>query len=107
MNARTLRLLVVLLVIGCGGGAFAQGSLALARLEVGLWPEYDRADVLVIYRGTIAPGAQLPAVVKLRIPALAGAPNAVAEDRGEGLVSLAFDREVEGDWAEITFTATV
>jgi hypothetical protein len=89
------------------GVAHAPQAVALSSLEVDLWPEYDRPGVLVIYRATLAPGVDLPGVVELRIPAAAGAPNAVAERRADGrLVSLTYGREVEGEWAKLTFTAS-
>jgi len=89
------------------GAAHAPQAVALSSLEVDLWPEYDRPGVLVIYRATLAPGVDLPGVVELRIPAAAGAPNAVAERRADGrLVSLTYGREVEGEWAKLTFTAS-
>lgn len=35
---------------------FAQNDLPILVIEVDLWPEYDRASMLVIYRITLAPG---------------------------------------------------
>jgi hypothetical protein len=46
----------------------AQSSTQIDRLEVDLWPEYDRPDVLVIYRLTLASQTTLPARLSLRIP---------------------------------------
>lgn len=62
----------------------AQEDLRLASLEIGIWPEYDRPEALVILRGELAPGAQLPATVSLRIPASSGGPSAVASTATEG-----------------------
>jgi hypothetical protein len=101
--------LVVLAGLVGLGAAHTPQAVVLSSLEIDLWPEYDRPGVLVIYRATIAPGVDLPGLVELRIPAAAGAPNAVAERRADGrLVSLTYGREVEGEgeWAKLTFTAS-
>ncbi len=79
---------------------------AMAQFEVGLWPEYDRAAVLVILRAGLAPNISLPATVSLPIPASAGEPNAVAvlgEDNR--LFSTEYEQVIEGDWSWISFEA--
>jgi len=84
-----------------------QSSVVFTTLGIDLWPEYDRPGVLVIYRASIAPGVALPAQVTFRIPAAAGPPTAVAERQSDGqLISLPFERRVEGDTAFIELTAT-
>ena len=85
-----------------------QSDVVFTTLGIDLWPEYDRPEVLVIYRASIAPGVALPAQVSFRIPAAAGPPTAVAERQTDGqLISLPFERRVEGDGdtAFIEFTA--
>ena len=85
----------------------AQAAIVLSSLEIDLWPEYDRPGVLVIYRAAIAPGSSLPVPLGFRVPTAAGAPTAVAELRASGeLVTLEYDRRVDGDVAIIEFTAT-
>jgi hypothetical protein len=91
--------------------AFAQGNLTLSAMEVDLWPEYDQPAVLVIYRVTLPATLTLPAELKFRIPAAAGEPSAVAvkqnSSTGEsGLFSIEYQRNVVGDWGEITLQAT-
>ena len=84
-----------------------QAAIVLSSLEIDLWPQYDRPGVLVIYRASIAPGSSLPAPLSFRVPTAAGAPTAVAELRASGqLVTLEYDRRVDGDVATIEFTAT-
>ncbi len=84
-----------------------QSGVVFTTLGIDLWPEYDRPGVLVIYRASIAPGVALPAQVTFRIPAAAGPPTAVAERQSDGqLISLPFERRVEGDTAFIELTAT-
>jgi hypothetical protein len=86
----------------------AQGEAALEALSIALWPEYDRPDMLVIYKYVWAPSVTFPLEVSLRIPAAVGEPNAVAERAISGeLFNMAYQREVRGDWAVIRFTATM
>jgi hypothetical protein len=88
--------------------AQAQGPISLAELEVDLWPEYDRPDVLVIYKMKLPTNVSLPVDVTLRIPADAGEPFAVAVRQVDGsLLNATYDRQVEGEWALITITATM
>lgn len=99
-----------LLLAAAGGAnpARAQDAPSLSALEVDLWPEYDRPSVLVIYRVTLSANASLPVDLTLRIPASAGEPHAVAVRQADGgLFSVAYDRQVSGEWALISFTATM
>lgn len=97
-------LAVVLLGIS---GAAAQSRIVLSGLGIDLWPDYDRPGVLVIYHATIAPDAALPARLEFRIPAAAGLPSAVAERPANGqLMTLPYERTVQGDTARIAVTAS-
>lgn len=58
--------------------AQAQDTPTLSSLEISLWPEFDRPDMLAIYRGSLAPDTPLPVPMEIRIPASVGEPNAVA-----------------------------
>jgi zinc-ribbon domain len=97
------------------GSAIAQSTPRLAILTIDVWPEFDRpASVLVIYRGQLAPDIALPAQVKVRIPASAGAPSAVAlpQPGSESApvnqwLDLVASKQVtltrSGDWIEVSF----
>jgi len=88
--------------------ARAQGPLRLAEVEVDLWPEYDRPEVLVIYHVKLPSDVTLPVDIILQIPAVAGEPHAVAVRQVDGgLLNAAFERRVEGEWALIKVTATM
>lgn len=88
--------------------AQAQGITSLAELEVDLWPEYDRPDVLVIYKAKLPANVSLPVDVTFKIPTVSGEPYAVAVRQMDGaLLNAAYTRQVEGDWAMITITATM
>jgi len=98
---------ILLLAVLVAAPLQAQAPVVFVDLGIDLWPEYDRPGVLVIYRGTIAPGVRLPAAMSLRIPAAAGEPSAVAERDPNGqLTVVQYQREVEGDWATIIFAAS-
>jgi len=83
--------------------ALAQPATAgLQRLEIALWPEYDQAAILVIYRFQLEPDTPLPAVVELPIPSSVGEPNAVAwQDADQALFDAAHTIEAAGDWATV------
>ena len=91
------------------GLVHAQAGTTFGSLDVALWPEYDRqGNVLVIYKITLPPSVSLPADLTLRIPAAAGEPNAVAIQEADGMLrDVNYQRQVNGEWAEINFTATM
>ena len=60
------------------GPGLAQSPTPLANLDIALWPEYDRPEVLVIFRGRIADAATLPAQLSFTLPATVQALHAVA-----------------------------
>ena len=106
MKKLVLILVLAALVIMPGHVA-AQTEPTLEALNIALWPEYDRPEILVIYKLLWSSTMTLPAEVSLRIPAAAEL-NALAE-RGVdgGLYNVAPEREVHGEWAVITFLATM
>ncbi len=83
-------------------GAGEQPSLA--TLQISLWPEFDRPDVLVIYSGFLADDTLLPAPVEIRIPADVGGPTAVAyvDEAGQRL-NLAYATRTEGEEQIVSF----
>ncbi len=88
--------------------AAAQNDVSIASLEVDLWPEYDRPDMLVIYRVQLAADVSLPANLQFRIPASAGGPNAVAvADPSGSLMNAPFESQTDGDWVVISLTASL
>jgi hypothetical protein len=86
------------------GPSLAQTSVQIDQLQVDLWPEFDRSDMLVIYRGTLPATLPLPVTLTLRIPAQVGQPHAVAYDDGTGnLLQADYTTAVTEDWLAITF----
>jgi hypothetical protein len=116
--ARRIILMAVLagLILAPVPVTLAQSAPRLATLTIDIWPEYDRpATVLVIYRGEFAADTPLPAQVKIRIPASAGEPSAVAAPRPgseaapvtqwpELIASNQVTTMHSDDWVEVTFT---
>lgn len=99
-------MVLALVAVLSGGPAEGQSAVTLERVEVALWPEYDRPGMLVIYRVALAPSTTLPASLSFTIPAAVGVPNAVAQQSGGNLVTLPYDRVVDGETAEIRFAAS-
>ena len=107
MLKRILPILLVLIFL-VTGKVLAQQAVRYAEFQIDLWPEYDRAEMLVIYRIHLSQDVKLPVNVTLRIPAAAGEPNAVAVRQMDGaLLNAAYERRVDGQWAYISVTATM
>ncbi len=84
-----------------------EGQAKFSFIEVDLWPEYDRPDMLVIYRITLSSETPPPVEMSLRIPAAAGKPNAVAARQMDGvLIDMVHETRIVGEWEYIDFTAT-
>jgi hypothetical protein len=87
--------------------AQAQDTPSFETLTIDLWPEYDRPNMLVIYKGELSPEVSLPAEVTLRMPVEAGAPAVVAVGPDANSVADAvFETQVMGEWIEVSFIAT-
>jgi hypothetical protein len=91
------------------GSAVAQGNEvgeqpSIATLQVSLWPEYDRPEMLVIYRGALAEETFLPAAVEIAIPADVEAPSAMAyvDETGQQL-NQPYTSRLEGEARIVSF----
>jgi hypothetical protein len=94
---------IALVLTGLTEPAVAQTGLRIEQLQVDLWPEYDRADMLVIYRGTLPADAPLPATLTLRLPSRVGEPHAVAYSDGSGnLLQADYSTTTTDDWLAVT-----
>lgn len=90
-------LLLLASLVVLPAAAAAQGAAPLDSVTVALWPEYDRRDVLVIYRVLLSDRADLPTQVRLPIPAEALDLTAVAyRDAAGQLLNAPYER-IEGD----------
>ncbi len=105
---RSLLYILALIILITPGWAGAQSETTLESMVIELWPEYDRAELLVIYRVTLPSDANLPVNLNFLIPAAVGNPNAVAVGPSADMVGdVPYDRQVEGEWARISFTASL
>ncbi len=88
--------------------ASAEKQIAIQTLNVNFWPEYDRAEMLVINYITLTPES-IPAIFNLRIPASAGAVYTVAVGPSIDQVS---DQDVkytvaqQGEWLVVSVEAS-
>lgn len=84
-----------------------ESPVRIKRMEIDLWPDYDRAQLLVIYRVQISNDTPLPARVSLRIPNSAGAPYKVATRDLDGLLyNVGYSLEPEGSWNVVVLTTS-
>jgi hypothetical protein len=87
--------------------AQAQSPITLDKLQISIWPEYDKPSVLIIYQMNLSANTSYPATLSIRIPSAAGEPHAVAASQVDGsLFIIDHTRQVVGEWAIITFTTT-
>jgi hypothetical protein len=106
----TNSLLVLGLVAGLltGPGAAAQPAIKMSSLLVEVWPEYDRPEALVIFRGELHPDTPLPAQLTFKLPAHITEMNAVAvHDETGALINAdpaSMQIRTEGDVTLLTFT---
>jgi ribosomal protein L40E len=91
---------LLLAIIGLtlsAAGARAQTQPSVSQLTVSFWPEYDRPEVLVIYRLTLAAATPLPIDVNLPVPDSVADMNAVATRNAAGtLVDADYTRQQMG-----------
>lgn len=95
---------LVLILTALAGSVQAQDTPTLSTLEITLWPEFDKPEVLVIYRGLFAADTALPVPVEIHLPAQVAQPSAVAYVSEDG---QRFNQEhttrVEGESLVVAF----
>jgi hypothetical protein len=90
------------------GAGRAQEAPGFSTFEIDLWPEYDRPEMLVIYKGVLSSEVTLPVTLTFRIPVEAGSPTAVAVGADPGSVAdVLHTSQAAGDWQEISFVAAM
>ena len=81
--------------------------LRLNRVQVDVWPDYDRAAVLVLVTGELPVDTTFPASIEFRLPAAAGEPNAVAQITDSGdMLNAPFQTQADGDATLVTVETT-
>jgi hypothetical protein len=107
MNKTRFYMTFLLLFIFIGNTAFNvfQGEIILDSLKVELWPEYDREDMLVIYRLSLGADVALPADVEIHVPSRVGDMYQVAMKDLDGLLyKLDYSIDMEKEWMVVSFT---
>ena len=97
-------LTLALFLVALTGLVRAQDAPTLESMEISLWPEFDRPEVLVIYRGQLDADVALPTAIEIAIPARVGQPHAVAyvDESGQRLTQQ-YTTSVQGDSLIIAF----
>lgn len=102
--AAILMILVALIGEAGPGSARAQTDVELATLRVGLWPEFDQPELLVIYWGQLAASTSYPATLTLRIPEAVEPFVVAAQPSADASVDeVTYDSTVENGWRLVTF----
>jgi hypothetical protein len=83
----------------------AQSDVQIERMQINIWPEYDRRSILIIYRFALAQDTSLPAELTISMPSAAQVPFNVAFEDVDGLLyTLDYTLQQNGEWIDITFT---
>jgi hypothetical protein len=83
----------------------AQNLVQVDRMQINIWPEYDRRSILAIYRLTLAQTTSLPAEMTISIPAAAQVPFNLAFEDVDGLLyNLEHSLRQNGPWVDVRFT---
>lgn len=104
VSMKRLLLISVVCWVALAGLVQAQESPTLASLEISIWPEYDRPEVLVIYRGELGADVSLPVLVEIAVPARVGQPTAMAYvDEKDQRLNQQYTTRTEGDSLVVSF----
>jgi hypothetical protein len=105
---KLLLFLIVSLALSSVGFTWQKDNpVSVARMEVNLWPDYDRSAVLIIYRIQLSSETKLPVQFSIRIPQEAGYPYKVATRDMDGLLyNLEYSLVPEGSWNRVILTTS-
>lgn len=102
---RFLIAFLILLTLMTPGYVQAQDIVEIERMQIDIWPEFDRPDVLVLYRFTLTDSTSLPAQLTMRIPIASGGPyNLAMRDTDGMLYNLEYVTSENGNWLDVSFT---
>jgi hypothetical protein len=88
--------------------AFAQDKVAIRSINVSLWPEYDKAEMLVINSIVLSEDTAFPIQLDVRVPADAVL-HTVAVGRSSDSVTdqdILYTKKKDGEWLVVSITAT-
>ena len=105
---RKILLSVLILFLVFPAGVKAQNLVEIDIMQIDLWPEFDRPEVLVIYRMLLTNSTALPASLSMRIPAASGGPfNLAVKDSDGSLYNLDYTTRQDGEWLWVSFTTSL
>ncbi len=85
----------------------AQGQPSLSSVEVWIWPEYDRPEVLVVEHILVSPDTTFPVTMTFRIPAAAVEPHALAVGATpETVADTDYTLKTVGEWVSVRVQVT-
>ncbi len=100
---RVVYVFTLLLLLFLPASVRAQG-VEIDSLQIEIWPEYDRPDVLVIYRFELAETTTLPAALTMRIPTASGGLYNLAFRGEDGTLYVMEHSTTQGDdWLLVSF----
>lgn len=96
-------LVLALALLALPNLAAAQSEVTFEEVQIQLWPEYDRPEVLVMYSISFPAETTLPVEAQVHVPANA-ALNAVAKLSGDAMLTVPYDTPSrEGEWMTLNF----
>jgi hypothetical protein len=109
-----LLILAIVALLAFPSFVFAQGKIAIESVDVGLWPEYDKADMLVIDYIMLSEGAEFPTQLDVRVPADAVLHTVAVGSSGDAVSDQDIDCKAnkncttkkDGDWLVVSITTT-
>jgi hypothetical protein len=98
---------LLMMLFGMGFTLQDENPIKISRMEIDFWPEYDRTQMLVIYRVQLSNDTVLPARISLRIPNQAVVPYKVAVRDLDGLLyNVEYTLEPQGGWKQVVLTTS-
>jgi len=88
--------------------AFAQGEIAIQSMDVSLWPEYDKADMLVINSIELSKDTVFPVQLDVRIPADSVLHTVAVGNSGDAVSDQGIEKTTvkDGEWLVVSIAAT-
>ena len=101
-------LMVAAALAGFPSFVSAQGEIAIESVAVQLWPEFDRAEMLVINSIILSEGTEFPFQLDVRIPADADLHTVAVGQSSESVSDQGVEKTTakDGDWIVVSITAT-
>jgi hypothetical protein len=103
-----LLILVVGLLFVFPSFAFAQDKVAIQSINVNLWPEYDKSEMLVINYIMLSANTTFPVQLDVRVPADAVLNTVAIGQTSDKVTDQGIEKTTakDGEWLVISITAT-